>query len=513
MKYLVQTFILLFSVLSGIFAAADDVTIDTIADYNSWGKTALIVKNGYIELIIMPEIGARIMHYGFPGDVYMAVNTPLMDEIYNPETDQTGPWGSWGYGGYKVWPAPQSIWNWPPPPYLDWGNYTWSVEHASPDSVIIYAKSEVEAYKTPGLQQSRRYKIYKNTTKVVVEQILKNVSSTNTEWSIWEVTQVIKSHDNSGDVANISTYFPSDAAGIKVLVSPKINTTAVNENVQKFNANGNNQKIGALLKEGWACFVDERDEQLYAKVFDIFPTTEEYPDQNTNFQIYVGGTYVEIEVLGPLTQIAQGDSAIYTENWYAANIKGSILTTNNAGAVKSKLGLNLTNPNVVGEYGIFNTGKVLLKYLDIHGTKLGESNAISVEAASKLLLSETVTLPSGTSSIELLAYDSNDKLIGILDKCNLSDGSNIRNTEISGITVYPNFIESGSTVYISLQNSNSEPCSISFIDMNGRKVSSTKNIEPENNGISYLTPTVSPGVYFIQIQSKNINCTQKISVK
>jgi hypothetical protein len=88
---------------------SNDVSL-TVGDYNNWGWESLLIENGYIELVIVPEIGGRVMRYAMPGDQQMAINERTIGKSYNPATNSNGPWGEgWGYGGFKNWPSPQSF--------------------------------------------------------------------------------------------------------------------------------------------------------------------------------------------------------------------------------------------------------------------------------------------------------------------------------------------------------------------------------------------------------------------
>ncbi len=498
------------------FSQDHNVVIDTVDNYNSWGWKALVVDNGFIQLVILPEIGGRVLHYGFDGDTYMAVNSAQITKTYNPATNQTGPWTSWGYGGYKAWPSPQSVWTpstWPPPPYLDWGSYTWSVEHASADSVVIYLISPLESYKTPGLQQARRFKIFKNTTRVIVEQIIKNVSSPRNEWSVWEVTQAIVDHDGTHDYANVSTYFPSAESDIEVLMGNKIPTTEVAENVRKWNYAGNGWKLGALLKEGWVCFVDERDEQAYAKVFDIDPVHATYPDKNSNFMLYVGGTYVEIEVQGPLTEILQGDSIAYTETWYAAGIKGDILTANHGGAVRKRLSFNASSSAVQGEFGIFNSGSVQLKYFSISGQETEAEEPVAVSASDKFILDATLSLPGETDMIKLVAYDSEGRLICTLDSCLVSDISGFTDkSKALSCHIYPTLMSRGSGFNISLSPVSPEAIQVAILSLADGRRAGEYLLSGTATGHRVSPVLPMPGLYLVTVQHGQRIWREKIAV-
>ncbi|MBN2273417.1 MAG: hypothetical protein JXR41_04495 [Bacteroidales bacterium] len=509
-------FLLLTSIVSITFSYCQEhsVKLDTVGNYNGWGWQALFVDNDFVQLLILPEIGGRVLHYGFENDTFMAVNSSQINRSYDITTNQTGPWTSWGYGGYKAWPAPQSVWNWPPPPYLDWGSYEWSVEHASADSVIIYLKSPVESYRTPGLQQARRFKIYSNSTRVRVEQILKNISNSRIEWSVWEVTQAVVDHNGTHDYENISTYFPSGESDIKVLMGSKIPTAEVEDNVRRFNYAGSGWKIGTLLKEGWACFVDESDEQTYAKIFDIDPVSAQYPDQNSNFQIYVGGNYVEIEVLGPLTDIAQGDSIVYTENWYAANTRGAIRKANHCGAVRNRLSYNLNTMTLEGEYGIFNSGSLRTTFYDAADQEINTDEPVNVTAAEKFTLSKAISVPAGTEKIELLAYDTEDHLIGVLDSLLMSDISAAPQQMFnSSCAIYPTVVKKGNPLFFKISECVAEEFTIDIHALPDGKLAGKYFLNNKKGHFSVNTSNLAYGMYLITIRQDGMIFREKICVR
>lgn len=500
-----------FCLISSLNAALGDVTINVVDDYNNWNKTALVVENDYIELVILPEIGGRVIHYGFAGDEYMFVNYDKIDESFDPDVDNYGPWnGSVGYGGYKVWPAPQSKWNWPPPPHLAWGPYSYEVEHSSADSVVIYLESEEETELTPGLVFTRRYRVYKNSTKVTVEQTIINKNSSAQEWSIWDVTQAVVQHGDDADYSNFNVYFPVNKNDLWASDNSMLtDVTNIDNTISAFNFDGTSGKLFSFLDSGWACFVDERDSQTYTKLFSI--ETGDFPDDGANFEIYAGGNYIEIEVLSPIVNLAANSGTYtYNEEWYAANLNGPILNTNKAGAVKSKLSLSGTI--VTGEFGIYNSGKLYLRYLDIANTILGTSNSINVVAAQNLVLNETVNLPEGTEKILLLAYDLNDNLIGALDGWNISTLS-VNENKVDELNVYPTVSKVGGKVSFTWVKPETDIFSISMLDINAKTYFSPDFYKNENDEIIISVPDISPGIYFLKVQAQNKNYIQKIIIQ
>jgi hypothetical protein len=418
------TFSLLFalSIQFLVSAAPDSVSVDTTDNYNGWGwNDILVVHNNFITLGIVPSIGGRVLQYDLGVDTFMITNESLYGDLFTLPSPT--PWdGSWGYGGYKTWPAPQSVWNWPPPPVLDWGIYDYEVFDYSGDSVTIWLKGQTETIRTPGLRFDRYLTAYRNSTRIKVTTVLFNHNSTAQSWGVWDVTQSIVRHNPESDYSNISVYFP-------VTSNEDIWTNGSNvparleilPGIEKVNYSGAEGKIFAAVPEGWVCFVDERDKQTYAKVFDIVEGAN-YPDNGGIVQVYTSSSsrYMEIEVTSPVESIgANGDSIVYTEYWYAGKSDGPLYSVNHAGAVRNPLNYSRSSRLVTGKYAAFNEGQFRISYLNEAEELISEGPVQDVYPDEFVELQLTANLPSGTRFIELNAFDVDGELIASLDRFEL----------------------------------------------------------------------------------------------
>ena len=374
---------------------------------------------------IVPVIGARVLQYDLGVDTFMIINDDLFGQLFDVSSGISGPWSNkYGYGGYKTWPAPQSEWpgTWPPPPIMDWGEYEYEVTHASKDSVTVWLKGQTEQYQAPDLRFDRYITVYKNSTLAKVVTVLFNDSDTEKNQAIWEVTQTIVQHENKHDYNNFSAYFPAAKAS-DIWGSGGPHYEEVLPGIYKANYSSVEGKIFVAASDGWVCFVDERDKQTYTKVFDM-PEGAEYADDGASVEIYTNGgnRYMEVEVLGPYEPIGpDGDSIVFVEYWYATQNSGPIYNTTHAGTVTQKLAYSHQTRSISGEYGVFNEGELRVKYFDGEGTELGDGPVVSVYPDTAVQLSEAVTLPASTESIELHAYDIYGSFIECLDKVDVTD--------------------------------------------------------------------------------------------
>ena len=92
------------------------VTVATAQNHRGW-TDAIILRNATVEVVVVPSVG-RVMQFRFVGDPAGPFweNAKLAGRPMPAEPWKTAH-GS--FGGDKTWPAPQSAWNWPPPPAFD----------------------------------------------------------------------------------------------------------------------------------------------------------------------------------------------------------------------------------------------------------------------------------------------------------------------------------------------------------------------------------------------------------
>jgi hypothetical protein len=111
--------LLAFSLLSPFtagFAAEPAIRVATGQEHRGW-HNAIILRNGLVEAVIVPSVG-RVMQFRFAGES----DGPFWEnEQLAGRPMPTEPWKAahGSFGGDKTWPAPQSLWNWPPPDVFD----------------------------------------------------------------------------------------------------------------------------------------------------------------------------------------------------------------------------------------------------------------------------------------------------------------------------------------------------------------------------------------------------------
>jgi hypothetical protein len=421
---------LLFLFLSQlILAQSYGTSLEVKSDWNGW--KAIIMKNDLVSIVTVPDIGARVMQYNLNRYVSIYRDSSLNGQIYTPTA--TSPFRN--FGGFKNWPSPQygpERWGWPPPPTLDGGKYTYEILADTPDSSTIKVTSPVEQWKAPDLQFVRRMTIYKNSSRVKMEQFLLNTGDTTVNWGIWDNTQCIATHPDEDDFKDFWVYFPINpnsvfgSEGVKYDQTSEGWTGEVAPGIYGCQFTPNSKKLFADPKKGWICFVDELNGVTFAKTFPVFEGAE-YPDNGARISVYMDAIDVEVEVTGPVEDIPSGGMISFTEDWYSAKVKGPILNVNSAGAVNTSL--KSDNNIITGNYGVFYAGKAKFIFMDNSGQKIGEGIEHNVSPLENFNLSESVALPGNTEKVQLCIYDENGNLINVLDELDLKPTGIKRNKE------------------------------------------------------------------------------------
>jgi hypothetical protein len=406
------------------------VTIDTVTNYKSWGSKwkAIVMQNDLITLATVPAIGGRIMQYDLGDHSSIFINSDELGKTYTPSQD-----GQWhNFGGYKTWPAPQSRWpgTWPPPYTLDRGNYDFQIDSLSNDSAATLVTSPVEQWVAPGIQFERRATIFPGSSRVKMEQTIINTGKNAVSWGVWSITQSIVNHISQKDYRNFWVYFPINPNSVygKNGVKPNGSSNAwkgeVASGVYGVQFSPDNKLIYADPHKGWIAYADLQDSVVYAKTFDIFDGAP-YPD-SARVTVYVSGSiapiYLEVEVKAPIVELAaNGGKYTFTENWWAAKVRGPVLDVNAIGAIAGRMSFNPATQTLSAIYGVFYKGTARVSFVDLNNQILSEGQAFPVSPLAECQLQETLVIPDQTKTIEVRIYNTQGDFIGVLDSINVLD--------------------------------------------------------------------------------------------
>jgi hypothetical protein len=427
---------LLFLLLPGfLMAQSYNVSIAKHSNYNSWGTawdSAIVLTNNLTTLAVVPVIGGRIMQYKLGTHDFMYLN----EAIKGTTSDSGGQM----WGGMRQLASPQSDFTggfWPPPPTLDSKAYTAAITANSVDSCSVYLQSGIEAsYGTNfnGLQFKRTVTLYKNSSHARIKMTMVNAdSAARRNHGVWDITEVKGGTSGITYDTMICAYVPLNpastmGAGRGYAQLQTSDTTQWIKNaatgVLGIQYRHVEAKMGADSKVGWVCNVDSRNGYAYAKLFS-YVSGGIYPDSGSSVEVYTyGSSYscMEMEIMGPMVTLENGDSITLVEDWYAARSNGPVYSVNNAGLVTRPLTVQQTQDTVRvhGVYGIFYQGTVKPVFTNATGAFVAAADSYSVTPTDSFVLNDTLKVPSGASRLFLAAYNIDGAFVGNLDSVSVT---------------------------------------------------------------------------------------------
>jgi hypothetical protein len=262
------------------------------------------ISNGSAEVIVSTEFGPRILSYSLAGGENILG--------WHPEAKVQTALGEWRpYGGHRLWAAPENM----PRSY-------------APDSAPVeyFVKSDLSVRFMPppetstGLQKQITVSLSKEGSGAVLEHRITNIGENEIELSAWALTIMRDGGEAVIPGEPWQPYSPEHLLPVRSLAlwsytdftDPRWRFSKDSIRLRCDSAYPNQQKIGVLNRQGWAGY--EWEDLKFVKRFD-FVEGAEYPDFNSNTEVYTAGSFMELESLSPLTKLAQGEFVVYVERW------------------------------------------------------------------------------------------------------------------------------------------------------------------------------------------------------
>ncbi|MFC1606738.1 DUF4380 domain-containing protein [Candidatus Latescibacterota bacterium] len=365
--------------------------------FYGWDSSTLHVP--YAQLEVVPDLGGKIMGYELRGYQVLWHDTTKEGQLYQSEGYGFGE-SFFNPGGAKVWPAPQG-WGgsgeWPGPPdnVLDGSPYDFSME----DGIITVTSPEDNGEGRSGLQYTHRYSLRNSSSVVDLNLSMTNVVDRPVKWSLWHIATVPVDRP-------ATVYLPIDGDNWHVMYGDKGNPQwlGVEDGLFRVRYDKRVGKIGLKLREGWAAWHDEENDVVFSMQFPI-KRGAEYPDGGSNFEIWTSGAGIyqannqefqseyspdsammELEVMGPLTQLAPGMSSSLDVTWQSCRCSGVKRVT--------PYGVVAEEPNVVdgivyAKFGVFYGGYLMAEFLGKDGKRKGIKNMMEVSPLNEVIVTQS----------------------------------------------------------------------------------------------------------------------------
>ncbi len=290
------------------------VTVTT-RDFAPFGE-CVVISNGSAEAMVTVDVGPRIISFtALGGENILFADTELRVVSNDPSIkEKFGKDCYHFYGGHRLWWTPERL----PETY------------APEDDAVEWVATPSGAVFTPpvhptGMQYTIEVKMADTGAHLDIIHTVKNVSGEDCRLAPWSITQcrgggVAVAPQNTRDCSpcpnRTIVHWPyNDMRDDRFVTAPRYITLRHEaECAGAF-------KFGMNNETGWAGYL--LDGQLLRKGFEFDPNAE-YEDYGCNFESYTDRNCLEIEALGPVCVLADGETTVLNECWDVANFDGAL---------------------------------------------------------------------------------------------------------------------------------------------------------------------------------------------
>lgn len=284
-------------------------------EYRGW-EDCYELSNPHVRLVVVPQIGGRIMEYSLDGEDVFWQNEGELGKVSGSDIGKK--WRN--YGGYKAWNAPQSRWQGP--------DEDWFYDSMPAEVEVLPARAGIRITTAPiprlRFRFVREVSLSPVTSRVRIVEKMRNVSEQGIEWSVWDVTQV-KVPCWMVFPLNENSRFPKRW---NVIMTDKARknqiTTLGNIGVLQYKDTTENWATDA--KGGWMAYL--RGQLAYTKHWSTRLVGATYPDGECDAAFFtadkgIAGGYAEMEVMGPIAKLAPGQETELVEDWFLTRVNQS----------------------------------------------------------------------------------------------------------------------------------------------------------------------------------------------
>ncbi len=274
-------------------------------NYKNWKETYFI-ENEKIKLILLADVGPRIIFFGFKNE------ENLFHEIeYSAEQLSQDQWRN--YGGHRLWIAPENK-------LITYQTDNKPVKVKIENQKIIMTGNEDSISKTI---KEMEIKMHPKFSYVEIIHRIKNNGDAEIELAAWALT-VLKFGGTAKIPLGKKGNHPEELLpNYSLALWPYTNLSEpcwkISSDWIEFQSTQKcilPQKIGASGTEGFLTY--ELRDSMFIKTY-LFQNNTVYPDLNSSAEIFSNGKFVELETLSPLRKLKSQETITHTEYWTIQN--------------------------------------------------------------------------------------------------------------------------------------------------------------------------------------------------
>ena len=388
------------------------------ADYKGWHAQKL--SNHWVELIVVPQNGGRLMQVIFAGHSYLFVN-PQYEGKYLPPSQNH--W--FNYGGDKLWLLPEGnedeqhwVGN---SDLLDDGPYAFrKISEGEHCEVELTGPADPQT----GIQFQRTIRLDADSPRIRFHATMKNTSGHTVEWSMQSVSQYDTASPSSPSQMNrdFHTFAPANPASsylnrYHVRFGPAENPAVSIREDGLFALHYVHMAAELWLDStaGWLAVIDGSSKYGMVERFQ-FEAPRSYPGKasiifwtngpevrlsaNGEASMSSGGDavpyYLEAEINSPICRLRPGETCNLETEWFPTRAESEFQGAIDAGIVVRPLRatcLESGKVKLTGTFGVFLAGRLVAHLYDEHGAELGSLPVGNVDPVELVAL-ETEIAPA-----------------------------------------------------------------------------------------------------------------------
>jgi hypothetical protein len=401
-------------------------------NYKGWEAQRL--SNRWVQLIILPQNGGRLMQVIFGGHSYLFVNPKYEGKYFPPSQTQ---W--FNYGGDKLWLLPEGnddeqhwVGN---SDLLDDGAYSFrKVSEGEHCEVELTGPSDPHT----GIQFQRTIRLDADSPRIRFHATMKNTTGHSVEWSMQSVSQ----YDTAapGALAQMNhdfhTFSPANPASsylnrYHVRFGPAENPAASIRDDGLFALHYVHLAAELWLDStaGWLAVVDGSSQYGMVERFQ-FEESRPYPGKasvifwtngpevklNADGEASMrsgedgGPYYLEAEINSPLCRLRPGESCNLDTEWFPTRVQSEFHGVTEAGIVIRPLRaarLESGKIQLSGAFGVFFAGRLVAHIYNEHGAELDSVPVADVDPVELVSLETKMAASGMPTRISLHLEDEN----------------------------------------------------------------------------------------------------------
>ena len=411
-------------------AAMDMVCQVASVDYKGW--KAQQISNRWVQLILVPQNGGRLMQVTFEGHAYLFVNPKLAGKYLPPSQEQ---W--FNYGGDKLWLLPEGNgdeqhWR-GNSDLIDDGPFTF--REASDErrcGIELTGPPDLQT----GIQFIRTISLDRDSPHIAFRATMRNISGHTLEWSMQSVSQYDTADlkDSSRRNPNIWGFTPTNRASeylnhYHVRFGPAENPAARVREDGLFSVHYVHlaAELWVDSADGWLAVVDGTSRYAMVERFQ-FDEQRRYPGK-ASVIFWTNGPelrwgddgevllsqasegspfYMEAEINSPMCRLRPGEVCNLETDWFPTRADTEFHGVMEAGIVTRPLSavrLEDGRVKLSGAFGVFFPGKLVAHLYDAHGSKTGTLPLADVSPGDLAVLELEIRPPGKPTRVSLHLND------------------------------------------------------------------------------------------------------------